>query len=148
MNTLKTSYKDAVFAGNRKYQQTTNGDGTVSFTDMTEYTQQGDRFGAEDINDTNTTVNALLKSATATLATGSWLGSSAPYTNTVSISGMTSTDKPIIALNLASNAAASTVKTTQKCWSYITKITSGNGNITAYAYQKPTVNIPIVIKGV
>ena len=148
MNTLTTDYLDAVFAGNRKYQQTTNGDGTVSFTDMTEYTQEGDRFGAEDINGTNTTVNAMLKRTTATLATGSWLGSAAPYTNTVSVSGMTSTDTPIIALNLESNTAASTVRTTQKCWSFVTKITSGNGSITAYAYQKPSVNIPIVIKGV
>lgn len=148
MNILKTDYLDAVFAGNRKYQQTTNGDGTVSFTDRTEYTQEGDRFGAEDINDTNSAINALFGRTTATLVTGSWLGSSAPYTNTVSVSGITSTDTPIIALNLASNTAAATVKATQKCWSFVTKITSGNGSITAYAYQKPTVDIPIVIKGV
>ena len=33
-----------------------NDDGTVSFEDVTEYTQTGDSFGAKDINETNTEV--------------------------------------------------------------------------------------------
>ena len=53
---LKTDYKDAMFPGKRKYRMVQNEDGTVSFDDVTEYTQQGDRFGAKDINDTNTEV--------------------------------------------------------------------------------------------
>ena len=53
---LKTDYKDAMFPGKRKYRMVQNEDGTVSFDDVTEYTQQGDRFGAKDINDTNTAV--------------------------------------------------------------------------------------------
>lgn len=53
---LKTDYKDAMFQGSRKYQMIQNDDGTVSFEDVTEYTQTGDSFGAKDINDTNTEV--------------------------------------------------------------------------------------------
>lgn len=36
-----------------------NADGTFSFDDVTTYMQNGDTFGAKDINDTNTAVNEL-----------------------------------------------------------------------------------------
>lgn len=47
---LKEDYKDAVFAGLRKYKMLDNGDGTVSPVDMTEYKNGGDKFGAKDVN--------------------------------------------------------------------------------------------------
>lgn len=63
MADLKTDYKDDVLDTTqntkRKYQMIDNGDGTVSFEDVTEYLQQGDSFGADDTNATNTKVNAL-----------------------------------------------------------------------------------------
>ena len=57
---MKTDYKDDIIATGtqRKYAQTTNSDGTVSFTDSTEYQQTGDTFGAKDINATNIEVIA------------------------------------------------------------------------------------------
>lgn len=63
MADLKTDYKDDVLDttqnAKRKYQMIDNGDGTVSFEDVTEYLQQGDSFGADDINDTNEEVNII-----------------------------------------------------------------------------------------
>jgi hypothetical protein len=60
---LKENYKDDILDTSqnvkRKYQMENNGDGTVSFTDVTEYTQQGDSFGASDMNATNGKVNTL-----------------------------------------------------------------------------------------
>lgn len=60
---LKENYKDDILDVSqnvkRKYQMENNGDGTVSFTDVTEYTQQGDSFGASDMNATNGKVNTL-----------------------------------------------------------------------------------------
>lgn len=148
MNSLKVDYLDAVFSDARKYTETANSDGTVSFTDVTEYTQEGDRFGATDINATNGAINSLAATKTATLASASWTGSAAPYSITVSVSGITATDSPIISLNLANNASAATTKSAHKCWGFITKIVTGSGTITAYAHTKPTVNLPIIIKGV
>ena len=55
---LKEDYKDAVFAGLRKYKMLDNGDGTVSPVDMTEYENGGDKFGAKDVNAITKTVNA------------------------------------------------------------------------------------------
>ena len=59
MASLRTNYKDDILSGDRKYRMITNSDGTVSFQDVTDYTQEGDTFGALDINATNTAVNAL-----------------------------------------------------------------------------------------
>ena len=61
MADLKTNYVDDVLDTTknqlRKYQQIKNDDGTVSFVDVTEYTQVGTSFGAKDINDTNAAIN-------------------------------------------------------------------------------------------
>jgi hypothetical protein len=61
MADLKTNYVDDVLDTTknqlRKYQQIQNDDGTVSFVDVTEYTQVGTSFGAKDINDTNAAIN-------------------------------------------------------------------------------------------
>ena len=54
---LKEDYKDAVFAGLRKYKMLDNGDGTVSPVDMTEYETAGDKFGAKDVNAITKMVN-------------------------------------------------------------------------------------------
>ena len=59
MATLKTNYKDDVFSGKRKYTQINNGDGTISFNDVTTYTQVGDSYGASEINEQNDTINNL-----------------------------------------------------------------------------------------
>lgn len=63
MTDLKTNYVDDVLDTSvnvkRKYRMIQNADGTVSFDDVTTYTQNGDSFGAKDINDTNAAVNEL-----------------------------------------------------------------------------------------
>lgn len=57
---LRTDYKDAVFQGLRKYRKVDNGDGTVSFRDVTDYTVKEDSFfGADDVNAINEAVNAI-----------------------------------------------------------------------------------------
>ena len=61
--TLKTDYKDDVLDTSkntqRKYQMIQNEDGTVSFVDVTEYSQTGDSFGAKDVNEIAEAFNDL-----------------------------------------------------------------------------------------
>lgn len=68
MADLKTNYKDDVLDTSknekRKFRMIQNDDGTVSFDDATEYTQQGDAFGAADINTTNAKINEQNQSLT------------------------------------------------------------------------------------
>ena len=63
---LKTNYKDYLPPETgRKFKITDAGSGLSSIEDATEYLQQGDTFGAEDINATNRQVNALCAGYTA-----------------------------------------------------------------------------------
>jgi len=58
---LRVDYEDDILAaamdGKRQYQMINNPNGTVSFIDVTEYTQRGDTFSSGDINNTNELVN-------------------------------------------------------------------------------------------
>ena len=60
-NVLPVDFQDDILAesmnGRRKYQMITNSDGTVSFVDVTEYTQVGSNFGQAQVNATNEAVN-------------------------------------------------------------------------------------------
>lgn len=76
---LKTDYKNFIPATQLKqYQLINNSDGTVSLRDVTTYTQEGDRFGAGDINATNTVVNQLtpLTFQNVTVETSQWAADS------------------------------------------------------------------------
>ena len=95
---LPTNYKDAVWNGNRKYRQITNSDGTVSFEDVTVYSQKDDSFfGAADANQMNAAMNELAENMesvedNATKATNA---------------AATATEKATAAANSASAAASS-----------------------------------------
>ena len=54
----KTNYKDALFE-QRKYRMQNNPDGTVTPIDETDYTQEGDRVGALELNEIGEALNAL-----------------------------------------------------------------------------------------
>lgn len=56
---LPTNYKDDMFEGSRKYRMTDNGDGTVSFTDETNYLQHGSYYGAAEVNTINGAINDI-----------------------------------------------------------------------------------------
>jgi len=145
---LKTDYKDAMYDGQRRYRLIANEDGTYSLPDSTTYTQTGDKFGANDINETNTEINKLETVKTATLATASW-SSTAPYTQTVSVAGITATDKPVVSLYLPDGITAANVKLQSKAYAFVDRAITGAGKITVYCYnKKPAVDFQIQMKGV
>ena len=152
MITLKTNYKDAVLNAeenaHRKFSKTDNPDGTISLADVSEYSQEGDSWGAKDANDTNSAIVELRSVKTATIPSSGW-SSSAPYTQTINVSGIASNDTPVISMQVTGSPSAATVKNMSKSYGYIDRAVSGNGNITFYCYnKKPSVNISISIKGV
>ena len=65
---LRTDYKDDILDSSvntkRKYNIIENEDGTKSLEDVSVYTQNGDSFGAADINKTNQAVLDLNSSLT------------------------------------------------------------------------------------
>ena len=58
---LPTDYTDAVWSGLKKYSQVDNSDGTVSFQDVTVYTnREKSFFGAKDANRMNEALNYIM----------------------------------------------------------------------------------------
>lgn len=61
MANLPTDFKDDILASSntrRKYNMIRNDDKTFSFEDVTDYSQVGSTFGADELNATNEAVNA------------------------------------------------------------------------------------------
>lgn len=146
---LKTDYKDDVYSGERKYQETQNADGTVSFNDVTEYTQEGDVYGSEDVNATNKAVNELYKVIQVTLTASGWSGTSAPFSQTVNNSEISADyDYEIVSL-IGSNVSAETAKAYNKALGIINSgrpATASNGSATFSVFKKPTTDITIGLK--
>lgn len=68
MADLRTDYKDDLLDTSvntqRKYNVVNNDDGTVSFEDATVYAQNGDTFGASEVNQIHAAVNLVSESLT------------------------------------------------------------------------------------
>lgn len=75
---------------------------------------------------------AEIASYTATLSSSGWTGDYAPYTQTVNITGILSTDVPIIDISSVTQSSIDD-------WSCVSKIETANGSITATCLsQKPS----------
>lgn len=145
---LKTDYKDDIFEGNRKYQISEDTDGNVEILDVTSYTQEGDRFGAADINATNGQVNRLSAEPLVVTFLSSGWSSSAPYTQTVAAEGLTAEDTPT-PMFVDDGTTKSASKAKQKAYGYISYFESGDGTVTATCkYEKPTTDFMVGLKGV
>ena len=58
---LRANYTDAVWSGNKKYNMVENADNTVSFVDVTIYTnKENSFFGASDANAMNAAINVIM----------------------------------------------------------------------------------------
>lgn len=68
---LKENYVDDILNTSkntkRKYNMITNADGTVSFEDVTEYSQNGDNFGSADVNAITKAINELKSGGSVTI---------------------------------------------------------------------------------
>lgn len=169
---LKVDYKNDMYSGKRRYLLTDNGDGTYSIDDVTSYVQDGDVFSADDINLTNKAINkniddiaslvigleqerqytddaiAGLKSVKyATFPASGW-SSEAPYTQTVTVSGITAADAPILALYIPNNTTSENAKNQGKAFGYVDRGVTGDGTLTLYCYNsKPGADFQVAIKG-
>ena len=145
---LKTDYKADVFEGNRKYQIIQDGKGKSEILDVTVYSQEGDIFGPNDINATNKAVNALNHVVPVTLLASGW-SAVAPYTQTVSVEGLTADDNPLLVKVIARGATPEQVKAYNKAFGMIDDGDTANGKATFKCYRKkPTIDIIVGLKGV
>lgn len=87
------------------------------------------------------TVESIATTYTATIST-TWTGDSAPYTQTVTVPGITENDTPVVDVVLSDDSA--TALSQLEAWSCVSKITTGTNQITVTCLEeKPAVDIPI-----
>lgn len=80
----------------------------------------------------------------ATVRKANWTGTETPYTQTVTVTGILSTDTPIIDIVMSGTYA--TDETRGEAWGNIYRITTADNAITLYAKEKPSVDLPLQIK--
>ena len=81
---------------------------------------------------------------TLTLPSTGWTGDAAPYAQEVAVTGITAADTPLV--DIVQTGTEDTDEPMREAWGVVTRIVAGAGKITAYASEKPTVNIPIQLK--
>ena len=81
---------------------------------------------------------------TGTLASASWTGSSAPYSQTITVTGMASTDEPIYDLTLSGTYATDVTLETE--WANVFDLHTGTNQVTVKAHAIPTVDLPFRMK--
>ncbi|MCI8510837.1 MAG: hypothetical protein HFE83_02425 [Lachnospiraceae bacterium] len=91
-------------------------------------------------------IDRINRLSEATLTAEGWTDT-VPYEQTVPAAGMLDKDVPIIACSTDVSDKAEK-KALQKAWNMVDRIVAGNGQITAYCnFEKPSVNLPLQIKG-
>lgn len=106
--------------------------------------------GAASIDDVNTLADKVRKVLFATLTASGWTGSSAPYSQTATVEGITADMQPILVSNLQDGADLTTQKAYTKAFAIVAAGTAetGAGTVTFKAYKKPTTDITVGLKGV
>ena len=124
-----------------------NTDGTITQKVITDIlTQKADTTAvptktSQLTNDSGYITKATALSTTVTLGT-SWSGSSAPYTQAVTVSGILATDTPILdVITSTSNYEAE-----ETAWSNIIKAVTAANTITFYAKEKTETSLSIQVK--
>ena len=112
---------------------------TLTSTSTTEALSAAQGKALKDIT------NNMLALKTATITT-TWTGSSAPYTQSITITGVTANDEPWIQPVYSTTNATAIAQ--QTAWNLIGKIVTGANKITVTCFgAKPTTAIPIQLKG-
>lgn len=89
---------------------------------------------------------AVSQTYTATIPAESWTGEAAPYTNAVTVTGLLAADTPIV--DMIPSETYETAETEIEAYANIYKMVAADNQLTAYATEKPTVDISIQIKAV
>lgn len=88
---------------------------------------------------------AVEKNYSATLTASGW-SSTAPYTQTVTVLGLTADDKPILDVDTSGATTATALSNLNAAWLNTIKAVASNGLLTVTASAAPTIDLPIKIK--
>ena len=80
---------------------------------------------------------------TGTLTASGWNGSSAPYSQTLGVTGLLASDRPILDLTLSGSYQSDMAR--EEDWAKIYRAVPTANTLTVYAREKPTVDLPLQI---
>ena len=97
----------------------------------------------EAVNNLEATVatKATVKHFTGMLLADGWTGTSAPFSQEITVNGILETDKPKIDVVVSDTYA--TAETEVEAWGYVYRIVTSQNGVTAYAIEKPEVSLNI-----
>lgn len=126
------------------------GQNIITFTLSNGLTFNASIYNGRAYDDTEIRTTLFSKASTAnysaTFLSNGW-SATAPYSQTVSVQGILVTDVPIVDVDLSGVETSDTGIALKEAWNFIDRVTAENGTVTAYCYEeKPTVNVPIVLK--
>jgi hypothetical protein len=82
---------------------------------------------------------------TVTLASDEWVGSVAPFTQTVTIEGIKQTDIPFVDVVLSNDIT--TAMAEESAYSNVSKVTTSDGSITVRCNKKkPSINLNLILR--
>lgn len=79
-----------------------------------------------------------------TLLSTGWTGDAVPYAQEVTVTDITAADTPLV--DIVQTGTEATDEPMREAWGVVTRIVAGVGKVTAYASEKPTVDVPIQLK--
>lgn len=90
----------------------------------------------------NTPTIPSVSNYSATLLSSGWVGASAPYTQTVNVTGILSTDNTLANIVLSSDTTTAQSQLTN--WAYVSKMETSNGSVTATCFDsKPSIDLNV-----
>ena len=84
----------------------------------------------------------------AELTADGWTGDAAPYTQTVTVAGLTAEDRPFLDLDMSGLTSADDMTAAQDAFALVLKAETGAGTLTVTASDKPDIDLTIKMKAV
>lgn len=89
---------------------------------------------------------AVSQTFTTVITADGWTGEAAPYTNTVTVNGLLAADTPIV--DMIPSETYETAEAETEAYANIYRMVTADNQLTAYATEKPTVDISIQVRAV
>ena len=105
-----------------------------------------DHLSSKAVTSTKIADDAVSQKFTVTILATGWTGEAAPYTNVVTVTGLLATDTPLV--DMIPSDTFETAETEIEAYASIYKMVAAENQLTAYATEKPTVDINIHLKAV
>lgn len=111
-------------------------DGVIKAGDTAMFVYNGTQYLLASVSRCSNTYSANI--------TTTWTGSAAPYTQTITVSGISANDNPVV--DLVPSGTYATAQAQMADYGKIYKITTAHNSITVYATGKTDVALPIQLK--